>query len=185
MASTSDFRNGMIINFKNELYEIVKFQHVKPGKGGAFVRTKLKNVMKGSVIENTFRAGEKVDEIRLEKHKMEYLYFDGTNYVLMNPKTYEQIEVSSELLGDKKLFFKENMSLAVLKKGDEIISIELPTTVNLKVDECEPAIKGNTVTGATKNAVLETGLKIQVPMFISQNDVVKVDTRSEEYLERV
>ena len=185
MASTSDFRNGMIINFKNDLYEIVEFLHVKPGKGGAFVRTKLKNVRTGSVVENTFRAGEKVDEIRLEKHKMEYLYFDGNNYVLMAPKTYEQTEINSDFLGDKKLFFKENMELTILKNGNEIISIELPTTVNLQVSECDPAIKGNTVTGAMKNAVLETGLKIQVPMFINKKDVVKVDTRSGEYLERI
>ncbi|MBC8527752.1 MAG: elongation factor P [Candidatus Cloacimonetes bacterium] len=184
MASTADFRNGMIIRFKNDLYEIVEFQHVKPGKGGAFVRTKLKNAKTGSVIDNTFRAGEKVEEVRLEKHKMEYLYNDGTNYVIMDPVTYNQIEISEELLGERKLYLTENINIAILTIGEEIISIELPTTVNLKVTECEPAVKGNTVTGATKNAILETGLKVVVPMFVSQGEIVKIDTRTGEYLER-
>ncbi len=185
MASTADFRNGMIINFKNDLYEIVEFLHVKPGKGGAFVRTKLKNVKTGAVLENTFRAGEKVEEIRIEKHKMEYLYYDGTNYVIMDPVSYEQLEVSEELLGDKKLYFKENIEIAVLTNNDEIISVELPTTVNLKVTECEPGVKGDTVSRSTKGAVLETGLKVNVPMFINQGDVVKIDTRTGEYIERI
>ncbi|MEA3475340.1 MAG: elongation factor P [Candidatus Cloacimonadota bacterium] len=185
MASTADFRNGMIINFKNDLYEIVEFLHVKPGKGGAFVRTKLKNVKTGAVIDNTFRAGEKMEEIRLEKHKMEYLYFDGSNYVIMNPVTYEQIEIAEDFLGDKKLYFKENIEIAVLTIGDEIISVELPTTVNLKVTECEPGVKGDTVSRSTKGALLETGLKVNVPMFVNQGDVVKIDTRTGEYIERV
>jgi len=185
MASTADFRNGMIINFKNDLYEIVEFLHVKPGKGGAFVRTKLKNVKTGAVLENTFRAGEKVEEIRIEKHKMEYLYYDGTNYVIMDPVSYEQLEVSEELLGDKKLYFKENIEIAVLTNNGEIISVELPTTVNLKVTECEPGVKGDTVSRSTKGAVLETGLKVNVPMFINQGDVVKIDTRTGEYIERI
>jgi elongation factor P len=185
MSSTADLRNGMIINFKNGLYEIVEFQHVKPGKGGAFVRTKLKNVKTGAVVENTFRAGEKVDEVRLEKHKMEYLYHDDDTYVLMDPETYEQIELSGDFWGDKKFYFVENMQLAILKNGEEIISVELPTTVNLKVTECEPGVKGDTVSRSTKGAVLETGLKVNVPMFVNQGDIIKVDTRSGEYLERI
>lgn len=185
MASTADFRNGMIINFKNNLYEIVEFQHVKPGKGGAFVRTKLKNVKTGAVLDNTFRAGEKVEEIRLEKHKMEYLYYDGNNYIIMDPTTYEQVGIPEDFLGDKKFYFKENIEIAVLTSGAEIINIELPTTVNLKVTECEPGVKGDTVSRSTKGAVLETGLKVQVPMFINQGDVVKIDTRTGEYIERV
>jgi len=185
MASTADFRNGMIINFKNDLYEIVEFQHVKPGKGGAFVRTKLKNVKTGAVLDNTFRAGEKVEEIRLEKHKMEYLYYDGNNYIIMDPTTYEQVGIPEDFLGDKKFYFKENIEIAVLTNNDEIISVELPTTVNLKVTECEPGVKGDTVSRSTKGAVLETGLKANVPMFINQGDVVKIDTRTGEYIERV
>ena len=185
MASTADFRNGMIINFKNDLYEIVEFLHVKPGKGGAFVRTKLKNVKTGAVIEKTFRAGEKVEEIRIEKHKMEYLYYDGNNYIIMDPTTYEQVEIPEDFLGDKKFYFKENIEIAVLTSGEEIINIELPTTVNLKVTECEPGVKGDTVSRSTKGAVLETDLKVQVPMFVNQGDVVKIDTRTGEYIERV
>ena len=185
MASTADFRNGMIIKFKNTLYEIVEFQHVKPGKGGAFVRTKLKNVKTRAVIDNTFRSGEKVEEIRLEKHKMEYLYFDGTNYVIMNPVTYEQVEIAEDILGDKKFYFKENIEIAVLTVDNEIISIELPTTVNLQITECEPGVKGDTVSRSTKGAVLETGLKVNVPMFVNQGDSVKIDTRTGEYIERV
>jgi len=185
MASTADFRNGMIINFKNDLYEIVEFLHVKPGKGGAFVRTKLKNVKTGAVLENTFRAGEKVEELRIEKHKMEYLYYDGNNYIIMDPVTYEQVEIPEGFLGDKKFYFKENIEIAVLTSGEEIINIELPTTVNLQIAECEPGVKGDTVSRSTKGAVLETGLKVQVPMFVNQGDVVKIDTRTGEYIERV
>lgn len=185
MATTADFRNGMIINFKDDLYEIIEFLHVKPGKGGAFVRTKLKNLRTGAVLDNTFRSGEKIEEVRVEKKKMEYLYSDGNLYVMMDPQTYEQIEVDADLLGEKRFYFKENMEITFLQAKGEIIDVELPTTVDLKVIESEPGVKGNTVSGATKNAVLETGLRIQVPMFIEQGDIVRVDTRSGEYVERV
>ncbi len=185
MASTADFRNGMVIVFKNNLYEIVEFQHVKPGKGGAFVRTKLKNVRTGQVVDNTFRSGEKVEEVRIEKKKMEYLYNDGMNFVVMDPKTYAQIEINEELIGDKKYLMKENTEIALFQTEDEIIYIELPTTVNLEVVECEPGIKGNTVSNVTKSAKLETGLEVQVPMFVNNGDTLKIDTRTGKYLERV
>ncbi|MBC8383736.1 MAG: elongation factor P [Candidatus Cloacimonetes bacterium] len=185
MASTADFRNGMVMIFRNNLYEIVEFQHVKPGKGGAFVRTKLKNVRTGQVVDNTFRSGEKVEEVRIEKKKMEYLYNDGMNFVVMDPVTYAQIEINEELIGDKKYFMKENTEIALFQTEDEIIYIELPTTVNLEVVECEPGIKGNTVSNVTKNAKLETGLEVQVPMFVNKGDTLKIDTRTGKYLERV
>jgi len=158
MASTADFRNGMVINFKDNLFVIVEFQHVKPGKGGAFVRTKLKNVRTGHVIDNTFRSGEKVEEVRIEKKKMEYLYNDGTHFVVMDPETYAQIELNEELIGESKFFMKENTEIALFQTEDEIIYIELPTTVNLEVVECEPGVKGNSATNVSKHAVLESGL---------------------------
>ncbi|HEX37978.1 MAG TPA: elongation factor P [Candidatus Cloacimonetes bacterium] len=185
MASTADFRNGMVIMYKDNLYEIVEFLHVKPGKGGAFVRTKLKNVKTGQVIDNTFRSGEKVEEVRVEKKKMEYLYNDGMHYVVMNPDTYEQVEINEDLFGDKKYLIKENMEIALIQTDDEIIDIELPTTVNLKVVECEPGVKGNTATNVTKSAKLESGLEVQVPLFINKGDVLKIDTRTNQYIERV
>lgn len=185
MATTADFRNGMVIDFKDDLYEIVEFLHVKPGKGGAFVRTRLKNLRTGAVLDNTFRAGEKVEEVRVEKKKMEYLYSDGNLYVMMDPETYQQIEIGPDLLGDKRFYFKENMEVTILQTDEAIIDVELPTAVELKVTDCEPGVKGNTVSGGTKNATLETGLTIQVPMFIDRGDVIKVDTRTGEYIERV
>ncbi|MEA2103462.1 MAG: elongation factor P [Candidatus Cloacimonadota bacterium] len=185
MASTSDFRNGMVLDFKDGLYEIVEFLHVKPGKGGAFVRTKLKNIETGSVVENTFRAGEKVKEIRVERHKMEYLYKDGQTYYVMDPQTYEQIPLNEDLIGDAKDYLTENIELKVVKAKDEIIKIEMPTTVNLKVTQCEPGVRGNTVSNVTKTATLESGLEIQIPMFVNTGETVKVDTRTGEYCERV
>jgi len=185
MASTADFRNGMVINFKNNLCVIVEFQHVKPGKGGAFVRTKLKNVRTGQVVDNTFRSGEKVQEVRIEKKKMEYLYNDGMNFVVMDPENYTQIELNEELIGDSKFFMKENTEIALFQTEDEIIYIELPTTVNLEVVECEPGVKGNTVSNVTKSAKLETELEVQVPMFVNKGDTVKIDTRTGQYIERV
>ncbi|MBS3741363.1 MAG: elongation factor P [Candidatus Cloacimonetes bacterium] len=185
MASTSDFRNGMIIRYKNGLYEIVDFQHVKPGKGAAFVRTKLKNIRNGSVLDNTFRSGAKVEEVRVEKQKMEYLYNDSSIFVVMDPDTYQQVELDEGIVGDKKYFLTENIDITLVKTKEQIIKILLPTTVNLVVSECEPGVRGDTVTNVTKEATLETGLKIQLPMFINKGDVVKVDTRTGEYIERV
>jgi len=185
MADTSDFRNGLIIKFKNDLYSIVEFQHVKPGKGGAFVRSTLKNLKTGRVLENTFRAGEKVETVRLERRKYQYLYSEGDLLVCMDNETYEQINVSRELFSDGLKFLKESEEVEILFNGSEIISVEIPIFINLKVVETEPGFKGDTATGAMKPAKLETGAQINVPLFINEGDILKVDTRTGEYSERV
>jgi len=185
MADTSDFRNGLIIKFKNDLYSIVEFQHVKPGKGGAFVRSTLKNLRTGRVLENTFRAGEKVETVRVERRKYQYLYSDGDSLVCMDNETYEQINIAKELISDGLKFLKESEEVEVLLNGTEIISIEIPIFINLKVVETEPGFKGDTATGAVKAAKLETGAQINVPLFINEGDILRVDTRTGEYTERV
>jgi elongation factor P len=186
MADTSDFRNGLIIRFKNDLYAIVEFQHVKPGKGGAFVRTTLKNLRTGRVLDNTFRSGESVEVVRVERRKYQYLYKEAGGYVVMDNETYEQITVPEELFGDGKRFLKEGDEIELLVDDDEnIVNVELPIFVNLEVVETEPGFKGDTATNVMKPAKLETGATIQVPLFINEGDVLKVDTRSGEYVERV
>jgi len=185
MADTSDFRNGLIIKFKNDLYSIVEFQHVKPGKGGAFVRSTLKNLRTGRVLENTFRAGEKIETVRVERRKYQYLYSDGDSLVCMDNETYEQINIAKELISDGLKFLKESEEVEVLLNGTEIISIEIPIFINLKVVETEPGFKGDTATGAVKAAKLETGAHINVPLFINEGDILRVDTRTGEYTERV
>jgi len=185
MADTSDFRNGLIIKFKNDLYSIVEFQHVKPGKGGAFVRSTLKNLRTGRVLENTFRAGEKVETVRVERRKYQYLYSDGDSLICMDNETYEQINIAKELISDGLKFLKESEEVEVLLNGTEIISIEIPIFINLKVVETEPGFKGDTATGAVKAAKLETGAQINVPLFINEGDILRVDTRTGEYTERV
>ncbi len=185
MADTSDFRTGLIIKFKNDLYNIVDFQHVKPGKGGAFVRSTLKNLRTGRVLENTFRAGEKVEVVRVERRKYQYLYSDGDSLVCMDNETYEQINISKELISDGIKFLKESEQVEVLLNGSDIISVEIPIFINLKVIETEPGFKGDTATGAVKSAKLETGAQINVPLFINEGDMLKVDTRTGEYSERV
>ena len=185
MADTSDFRNGLIIKFKNDLYTITEFQHVKPGKGGAFVRSKLKNLKTGRVIDNTFRAGEGVEVIRVERRKYQYLYRDGDFLVCMDNETYEQINIPIEYIGDSLQFLKESTEIEILFNGSEIVSIDIPIFVNLEVVETEPGFRGDTATGANKPAKLETGASINVPLFINQGDILKVDTRTASYVERV
>ena len=185
MADTSDFRNGLIIKFKNDLYSIVEFQHVKPGKGGAFVRSTLKNLKTGKVLDNTFRAGEKVETVRVERKMYQYLYRDGSFLVCMDNETYEQINVQGELFGDGVNYLREGVDVDILFNGSEIISVEIPTFINLKVVETEPGFKGDTATGAVKPAKMETGVTINVPLFINADDLLKVDTRTGEYCERV
>jgi len=185
MASTADFRNGMVIILDNNLYTINEFQHVKPGKGGAFVRTKLKGVITGKVIDKTFRAGEKVEEARVERHSMQYLYSSGDMYYVMDPNTYEQIPISEKNLGDGKLYLKENMNLSVLIYNGEPIDVELPFFVELKIAATDPGVRGDTATGGTKPATLETGAVVHVPLFLNEGDTIKVDTRSGDYIERV
>jgi elongation factor P len=186
MATTSDIRNGMIIRFKNDLYEIVEFLHVKPGKGAAFVRTKLKNVVSGKVIDNTFRTSEKLEEVRVEKVKKEYLYFDGSFYVFMDPTNYEQMQVAAETIGDLDKMLVENMEVAMKVDPDgKILGIELPTTVIQEIAECEPNVKGNSASVSGKKAVTDRGLDITVPFFVEVGDKIKIDTRNGEYIERV
>jgi elongation factor P len=186
MASTADFRNGMTIEFEGELFSITYFQHVKPGKGGAFVRTKLKNVLTGAVIERTFRAGEKVDEVRLVRRPVQYSYTDGQFYYFMDNETYEQIPLPAQTIGDDQLvYLKENMVCEALTRDGEPISVEVPFFVELEVADTEPGVKGDTAQGGTKRAKLETGAVVQVPLFIDVGDVIKVDRRENKYLERV
>ncbi len=186
MADTSNFRNGLIIKFKNDLYSIVEFQHVKPGKGSAFVRTMLKNLRTGRVLDNTFRAGESINPVRVERRKYQYLYKDSGGLVLMDNETYEQITVHEDMFGDGKKYLKESEEVELLVgEEDEIISVEIPFFVKLKVLETEPGFKGDTATNVMKPAKLETGATLNVPLFINEGDLLKVDTRKGEYMERV
>lgn len=185
MASTADFRNGMVLEIDGELVSIVGFQHVKPGKGGAFVRTKLKKVLTGAVVDRTFRAGEKVNEVRLERKPLQYLYHDGQLYHFMDITTYEQFPVSGKVLGDQVKYLKENLEVMGLFQGDTILGVELPFFVELKVVETDPGVRGDTATGGSKPAKLESGAIVNVPLFIEVGDTIKVDRRTNEYLERV
>lgn len=185
MADTSDFRTGLIIKFKNDLYSLVEFQHVKPGKGGAFVRTVLKNLKTGRVLDNTFRAGEGIDIVRVERRKYQYLYRDADFLVCMENETYDQINVPVNLFGDSVLYLKENSEIEILFNGSEIVTVEPPYFANLKVVETEPGFRGNTATNTFKPAKLETGATISVPLFVNADDVLKVDIRTGEYVERV
>ena len=186
MVSTSDIRNGMIIKFKHGLYEFIEFLHVKPGKGAAFVRSKLRNIQTGKVIDNTFRVSEKLDEVRVEKHKKEYLYNDGSFYVFMDTTSYEQMSVDPQLIVGKENLLIENM-IVTMKIDDEenIIGIELPISVIQEIAECEPNIKGNSASVSGKKATTDRGLDINVPFFIEVGDKIKIDTRTGEYQERV
>lgn len=185
MADTSDFKNGLIIKFKNDLYTITEFQHVKPGKGGAFVRTTLKSLRTGRVLDNTFRSGESVDVVRVERRKYQYLYRDGEFLVCMDNDTYEQINVPDILFGDGVNFLKESEEVEILFNGEEIINVEIPVFVKLKVVSTEPGFKGDTATGALKPATLETGVSVNVPLFVNTDDMLKIDTRTGGYVERV
>ncbi|MCL4138443.1 UNVERIFIED_CONTAM: hypothetical protein GTU68_037702 [Idotea baltica] len=184
MYSTSDFRNGLKILYDNIPYEITYFQHVKPGKGPAFVRTKLRNLLNGSILDNTFRAGEKLDKPDIALEKMQFLYADES-YHFMNTSTYDQVALPADVVGDSSLFLKENLDVEVLFFNGSVINIDLPQFVELVVADCEPGVRGDTVSGATKAATLETGATVQVPLFINQGETIKVDTRNCEYIERV
>lgn len=182
--STADFKNGMCIDYNNKLWTIVEFQHVKPGKGGAFVRTKLKDIRSGRVVDYTFNSGTKFDSVRLETKKLQYLYNDGADFWLMDNDTYEQISVPAETVGDAAKWLKENDEATLLYAGEELISIEPQMFVELEVTETEPGVRGDTATNVTKPATLETGAEIKVPLFINPGDRIRVDTRVGEYLER-
>jgi len=185
MISTADFRNGMVIVLDNQLFEIVEFQHVKPGKGGAFVRTKLKNVQTGRVLEKTFRAGEKMPEARLEETTYQYLYTDGDLYHFMDKETYEQVALSEAQVGEAKNWLKDNIDVGLVFYEGKVIDLNLPTFVELEVTQCDPGLQGDRSTGGTKPAKVQTGATVAVPLFVNEGDVLKVDTRSGEYIERV
>lgn len=184
MISAGDFRNNMCFEMDGQVYQVVEFQHVKPGKGAAFVRTKYKNVKTGSVVERSFNPNEKFEQAQLERRDMQYLYNDGELYYFMDQETYDQTPISSDKIGDGIKFLKEEMICKILSYKGEIFSVELPITVELKITECEPGVKGDTATNVTKYATLETGATVKVPLFINQDEVIRVDTRTGEYLER-
>jgi len=185
MYSTSEFRKGLKIEVDGELCAIIEFQHVKPGKGGAFVRTKLKKLMSGSIVDKTFRAGEKVGKPDTNETAMQFLYSDGEGFHFMNMATYDQVTVDEEFVGNRRNFLKENVEVSVLEYNGKVIDIELPNFVVLRVTETEPGFKGDTSSGGSKPAKLETNYDVNVPLFISEGDLLKIDTRTGEYVERV
>jgi elongation factor P len=184
MASTADFRNGMVLRLEGALYQIVYFQHVKPGKGGAFVRTKLKNILSGAVIDRTFRAGERVEDVRLERRPLQYLYNGGGIYYFMDLDTFEQHPVGAATVEEQAKFLKENAVVDALFHEGRVLLIELPNFIELEVTATDPGVRGDTATGGTKPATLETGAVVQVPLFVNAGDRIRVDTRTEQYLAR-
>src|ERR1700734_4029165 len=182
--STNDLKNGMSLNLPEGLFSVVEFQHVKPGKGGAFVRTKLKNQRTGAVIERTYRADEKLDQAIIDKREMQFLYRDAGDYVFMDTTSYEQLQVATGLLGDAANYLKEGDDAVIQFFGPEIVGVELPAAVELTITETEPGLQGDRVSGARKPATVETGLVIQVPLFVNPGEKVKVDTRTGEYITR-
>ena len=184
MVSVNDFRTGLTIEVDGEIFTVLDFQHVKPGKGAAFVRSKLKNLRNGNIVEKTFRAGEDVGRAHVENREMQYLYASGQEHTFMDNETYDQITLPSSKLEWELNFLKENMNINMIIYQGEILGINLPNSVELKVVETEPGVKGNTATGATKNAKLETGLNVQVPLFINEGDVLLISTSDGKYISR-
>ena len=184
MISAGDFRNGLCFEMDNQVYQVVEFQHVKPGKGAAFVRTKYKNVKTGSVVERSFNPNEKFEEAHLDRRDMQYLYNDGELYYSMDQETYDQLPIHAAPIGDAIKFLKEEMICKVLSYKGEVFSVELPITVELVITECEPGVRGDTTNNANKYATLETGAVVKVPLFVNQGETIRVDTRTGEYLER-
>ena len=185
MVSAGDFRNGLTIEYEGNVYQIIEFQHVKPGKGAAFVRTKIKNIKSGGVVEKTFRPTEKCPQAHIERKDMQYLYSDGDLYHFMDVETYDQIALSDDQVGDTLKFVKENEMVKILSHNNEVFAMEPPLFVELEITETEPGFKGDTSTGATKPATVETGALVYVPLFVEIGDVIKIDTRTGEYLSRV
>lgn len=185
MVSAGDFRNGLTIELDNNVYQIIEFQHVKPGKGAAFVRTKLKNIKNGGVVEKTFRPTEKCPQAHIEKKDMQYLYSDGELYNFMDVETFDQIALNADSIGDSLKFVKENEMVKILSHKGEVFAIEPPLFVELEITDTEPGFKGDTATGATKPATVETGANVLVPLFVETGDRISIDTRTGEYLKRV
>ena len=185
MISAGDFRNGITLEMEGNVYQIIDFQHVKPGKGAAFVRTTLKNIKNGGVIEKSFRPTEKFPQARIEKSDMQYLYSDGDMYNFMNVETFDQIAMTEDQVGDALKFVKENEMVKMLSHNNQVFAIEPPLFVELEITDTEPGFKGNTATGATKPAVVETGATVYVPLFVEQGDKIQIDTRTGEYMKRI
>ena len=185
MISAGDFKNGITLEMEGNVYQVIEFQHVKPGKGAAFVRTKLKNIISGGVIERSFRPTEKFPTARIDRVDMQYLYSDGDLYYFMNVETYDQIALAADVIGDSLKFVKENEMVKVCSFNGKVYSVEPPLFVELEVTETEPGLKGDTATGATKPATVETGAVVMVPLFVEIGDKLKIDTRTGEYLSRV
>ena len=185
MISAGDFRNGITIEYDNNVYQIIEFQHVKPGKGAAFVRTKLKNIKSSGVIEKSFRPTEKFPQARIDRKDLQYLYSDGDLYYFMDTESYEQIALNSDAVGDALKFVKENEMCKICSHNGSVFSVEPPLFVELDITDTEPGFKGDTATGASKPAIVETGAQVYVPLFVNQGDKIKIDTRTGEYLSRV
>lgn len=185
MVTTSDFRTGLIVKIDSDLFSIIEFQHVKMARGSAFTRTKLKNLKTGRVLEKTFRGSDKLEDVRVERRNMQYLYRDGDSLVCMDNETYDQLSIEGSLMTPGTDFLKEGEKVSLLMNGETPIAAEMPFFVELRITETEPGIKGDTVSGATKPATVETGGKVNVPLFVEEGDIIKIDTRSSEYLERV
>ena len=185
MISAGDFRNGVTLEIEGNVFQIVGFQHVKPGKGAAFVRTKLKNIINGGLVERSFRPTEKFPQARIDRKDMQYLYEDGGLFTFMDVETYDQVALNAETIGDALKFVKENEMCKVCSYNGSVFSVEPPLFVELQITETEPGFKGDTATGATKPAIVETGAKVNVPLFVEQGETIKIDTRTGEYLSRV
>lgn len=185
MVSAGDFRNGITIELEGNIYQIIEFQHVKPGKGAAFVRTKLKNIKSGGIVEKTFRPTEKCPQARIDRADMQYLYSDGDLFHFMDTTTYEQIALDADTIGDALKFVKENEMVKTCSYKGSVYAVESPLFVELEITETEPGFKGDTAQGATKPAIVETGASVNVPLFVEQGDVIKIDTRTGEYLSRI
>ncbi len=184
MISAGDFRNGITIEYENQVYQIIEFQHVKPGKGAAFVRTKLKNIVNGGVVEKTFRPTEKCEAARIDRKDMQYLYNDGDTYYFMDTETFDQIALNEEKVGDTLKFVKENEMVKICSYKGDVFALEPPLFVELEITDTEPGFKGDTATGANKPATVETGAQVYVPLFVEIGDKIKIDTRTGEYLSR-
>lgn len=185
MVSAGDFRNGVTLEIEGNVYQIVEFQHVKPGKGAAFVRTKLKDIKNGGVVEKTFRPTEKFPQAHIERSEMQYLYSDGDFFHFMNTETYDQVSLTSDQIGDALKFVKENDMVKMCAHAGQIFSVEPPLFVELVITDTEPGFKGDTATGATKPATVETGAQVNVPLFVNQGETIQIDTRTGEYMKRV
>lgn len=183
--STADFRTGLTIENDGGLFQIIEFQHVKPGKGGAFVRTKLRNLRTGAVVDKTFRAGERMEQAQIVRRPMQFLYRSGDEYVFMDVETFEQLPISAARVGEGVKYLKPDTEVLVMTYGEELLGVELPNTLDLTVTQTDPGLRGDTATGGTKPATLETGAVVNVPLFINEGDVVRVDTRTGKYVERV